>query len=257
MNGEIQMGLFDVFKKKECSICGGEIGMMSNRKLQDGNMCKNCEKKLSYWFGGRRQATVSQIHEQLAYREENRKKVIAFNTTRMLGEKTKIQLDEDAQLFLVSLPGDPLVANPDVLAFSDIIGCDLDISHSRTEDTTTDKDGNRISYNPPRFTYRYDFYVVIRVRHPYFNAMRVQLNSRSVAIEDVGGRTNLSAHPSYCHYKQMGEEIKQILLKLRQDARTQAAAANEPGRAVTCPHCRATTIADASGRCEFCGGAVN
>ena len=30
------MGLFDVFKKKECDICGGEIGMLGNRKLEDG-----------------------------------------------------------------------------------------------------------------------------------------------------------------------------------------------------------------------------
>ena len=37
------MGLFDkLFSKKECSICGGEIGLLGNRKLEDGNLCKNC-----------------------------------------------------------------------------------------------------------------------------------------------------------------------------------------------------------------------
>ena len=34
------MGFFDVFKKKECDICGGEIGLLGNRKLEDGNLCK-------------------------------------------------------------------------------------------------------------------------------------------------------------------------------------------------------------------------
>ena len=56
------MGFFGkLFDKKECSICGGEIGLLGNRRLEDGNMCKSC------------------------------------------------------------------AANPDVLAFSDVTGCKLDI----------------------------------------------------------------------------------------------------------------------------------
>ena len=32
------MGLFGkLFEKKECSVCGGEIGLLGNRKLEDGN----------------------------------------------------------------------------------------------------------------------------------------------------------------------------------------------------------------------------
>ena len=38
------MGLFS---KKICDICGGEIGLLGNRKLADGNLCKNCAQKLS------------------------------------------------------------------------------------------------------------------------------------------------------------------------------------------------------------------
>ena len=63
------MGLFGkLFEKKECSICGGEIGLLGNRKLEDGNCCKNCAKKLSPWFEERRHSSVVQIREQLAYR---------------------------------------------------------------------------------------------------------------------------------------------------------------------------------------------
>jgi len=37
------MGFFSkLFEKKECAFCGGEIGMLGNRKLEDGNMCKTC-----------------------------------------------------------------------------------------------------------------------------------------------------------------------------------------------------------------------
>ena len=77
------MGLFGkLFEKKECSVCGGEIGLLGNRKLEDGNLCKNCAAKLSPWFSDRRQSTVAEIQEQLAYREANQEKVAAFHTTR-------------------------------------------------------------------------------------------------------------------------------------------------------------------------------
>ena len=55
------MGLFDAFKKKECSVCGGEIGLLGNRKLEDGNLCKNCAAKLSPFFSDRRGSTVEEI----------------------------------------------------------------------------------------------------------------------------------------------------------------------------------------------------
>lgn len=91
------MGLFGkLFDKKECSICGGEIGLLGNRKLEDGNMCKSCAAKLSPWFSDRRQSTVDEIKEQLDYREANREKVASFRITRTLGERTKVLLDEDA-----------------------------------------------------------------------------------------------------------------------------------------------------------------
>ena len=65
------MGFFgSLFDKKICSICGGEIGLLGNRKLEDGNMCKNCAKKLSPWFSDRKKSTVEEIRAQLAYREE-------------------------------------------------------------------------------------------------------------------------------------------------------------------------------------------
>ena len=45
------MGLFD---KKYCDICGEKIGLLGNRKLENGNLCKNCARKLSPWFSDRR-----------------------------------------------------------------------------------------------------------------------------------------------------------------------------------------------------------
>ena len=69
------MGLFDrLLQKKQCAFCGGEIGMLGNKKLEDGDMCKNCASKLSPWFDDRRHSTVAQIGEQLAYRPGNSEK---------------------------------------------------------------------------------------------------------------------------------------------------------------------------------------
>ena len=117
------MGLFGkLFEKKECSICGGEIGLLGNRKLEDGNLCKECAKKLSPWFDDRRHSTVDQIAEQLEYREANKEKVAAFCTTRVLGENTKVLLDEDAGVFMVTSSRNYMEENPDIVAFSDVTG---------------------------------------------------------------------------------------------------------------------------------------
>ena len=93
------MGLFD---KKYCDFCGEKIGLLGNRKLEDGNMCKKCARQISPWLTGRKGYTVDEMKEHLAYREENKARVEAFNPTRTLGLETKVYLDEDKGQFLVS-----------------------------------------------------------------------------------------------------------------------------------------------------------
>ena len=159
------MGFFGkLFEKKVCSVCDGEIGLLGNRKLEDGNLCKECAKKLSPWFDDRRHSTVDQIKEQLEYREANKEKVAAFRVTRSFGERLRVLLDEDAGVFMVtseSKPQEIAEENPDVLAFSDVTGCELDIEEDRTELMREGKDGQEVSYVPPRYCYEYDFYVRI------------------------------------------------------------------------------------------------
>ena len=190
------MGLFDAFKKKECSVCGGEIGLLGNRKLEDGNLCKNCAAKLSPFFSDRRGSTVEEIKEQLSYREENRQAVAAFHTTRSLGRNTKVLLDEDAGKFMVTGARDLAQANPDVLDFSQVTGCELDIDENLSEEKREDSE-------------------------------------------------------------EMGREIREALTNARRQVREEARAAAAPRQSVTCPWCGATTTPDASGCCEYCGGAVN
>ena len=287
------MGFFGkLFDKKECSICGGEIGLLGNRKLEDGNMCKSCAAKLSPWFSDRRQSTVAEINDQLAYRENNQEKVAAFRITRTLGENMKVLLDEDAGLFMVTAARNLADANPDVLAFSDVTGCKLDIDEDKTEIEYKDAEGKRQSFNPKRYAYSYDFYIVINVNNPYFNEIRFKLNSSSVdndaetlldepdAVRPPRGNVRpgmgaqvpvgamrgnslisnameVRSSVEYRKYEEMGKEIQDALLQVRQQVRDEAIAAAAPKASVTCPFCGAATTPDARGCCEFCGCAIN
>ena len=340
------MGLFD---KKYCDICGEKIGLLGNRKLEDGNLCKNCAAKLSPWFTERKQSTVEEIKEQLAYREANKEAVAAFHTTRTLGKDIKVLLDEDNGKFMVTSARNIAEANPDVLSFGDVTGCDLDIEEGRTEIEYEDREGNRQSFNPRRYAYHYDFYMTIHVNHLYFEEIRFKLNDSSVdgdvdtLIEydqagamrgrspmagsgrpmagSGGGRPQAGARPQagtagarphtgarpqaggvrpmgqrpqqqpmpgqmmgqmpgqmapaaafgydqtsnaeeiknsveYREYENLGWEIRDVLMQVREGARAEAAEANAPKQAVKCPYCGATTIPTENGCCEYCGAPI-
>ena len=278
------MGLFD---KKYCDICGEKIGLLGNRKLEDGNLCKDCAKKLSPWFSDRRRSTVEDIKGQLAYREENREKVAQFRTTRSFGEDWKVLLDEDDRWFTVTRARDLAEANPDILDFDAITGCRMDIDESRTELTREYADGKDVSYVPPRYEYSYDFFLVISVRHPYFDEMRFSLNSSSVYYEPqkLPQRAPMSHAPmdrpsgrpkminasrvdpedcaEYRKYRQMGDEICQALEQARSGGKQPAGAAPEENIIMreaaqdipaagpwTCPACGGVNTGKF---CEYCG----
>lgn len=259
------MGLFGkLFEKKVCDICGGDIGLLGNKKLEDGNCCKECASKLSPWFNERRHSTVEDIKAQLEYREKNREDVRRFNTTLSYGDRMNVLIDEDQQLFMVTSARNLEEANPDVLKFSQVTGCDLDIDEDRREEMRelTDKEGNtkRVSYNPPHYTYHYNFTVIIRVNHPYFDEIRFKLNASDVEVAYNGqpgfGVTPGKRSMEYQDYERMGREIKRALTSIRTQVRKEATAAAAPKTASTCPYCGATTIPDANGCCEYCGGAM-
>ena len=126
------MGLFD---KKFCDICGEKIGMLGNRKLEDGNMCKDCAKKLSPFCDDRRHSTIEQMKAHLQYREENKAVLRAFSPTLTLGEDKKIYIDQMKGNFVVSRnrPGSWDEENPDVMPIASITSCGLDIDEDRDE----------------------------------------------------------------------------------------------------------------------------
>ena len=253
------MGLFD---KKYCDICGEKIGLLGNRKLEDGNLCKDCAKKLSPWFSDRRSSTVAEIKEQLEYRERNKEDVARFHTTRTLGSSTRILLDEDAQKFMVTYARNIQDANPDVLDYSQVTGCRIKVDESRIEIEREGPDGKKVSYNPPRYEYSYDFDVIISVNHPYFSEMKFRLNDSPIELHSQGGpgfsskAVDPRSNMEYLSYEKLGQEIVEALTSVRQTVRDNIAAAKAPRQAVICPCCGASTFPDASGCCEYCGSPV-
>jgi hypothetical protein len=238
------MGLFD---KKFCDICGQKIGLLGNRKLEDGNLCKNCAALLSPFMTDRRRTTLAEIKEHLAYREANKAEVAAFNMTRTIGGRTKVMLDEDAGKFIVSASGRWKNENPDVMLFSQVTGCQTEIRESRTEIKRPGPDGKQVSYSPPRYDIDYDFHVTINVNSPWFSEIKFQLN---------GSRVKERNSVEFRECERQSNELKTALTRVRQDVRKNIAAANAPKTAQVCPLCGATSIPDANGRCEYCEGAM-
>ena len=228
------MGLFD---KKYCDICGEKIGLLGNRKLENGNLCKDCAKKLSPWFSERRSSTVEEIKEQLEWREANRDRAAQFHATRSFGERTRLLLDETHSWFTITRAASPADDNSDVLDFSAITGCRMDIDESSTElkIETRDSEGKivRRSYNPPRYEYDYDFYIIVSVNTPYFSEMKFRLNDSSVHIpfQPVGIQRSVGsffqkAHdeplydPCYRGFRETCDEICNLLECIRSGAGT-------------------------------------
>ena len=143
------------------------------------------------------------------------------------------------------------------------------MDESRGEHKRQNAEGEYVSYIPPRYYWDYDFTMNIRVKHPYFDDMRFDLNGSSVRVEPdyamaaaAFGRPGMglqfvpTSHPEYKEYENIGNEIKAALTQIRQKVRDSINAANAPKQRVNCPACGATTIPDAHGCCEYCGSAL-
>lgn len=196
------MGLFD---KKYCDVCGEKIGLLGNRKLEDGNLCKDCAKKLSPFFSERRHSTLDEIKQQLAYREENQRQLAFFNPTRTLGNDDKLYVDERNGKFIVTSSQNWREQNPDIINLTQVMSVNVDIDEDRDEITYTNNQGDEVSYNPPRFKYEYRFYIDISVDSPWFNQIRFELT-------EFNRRPDSRYSDFYRSYEREADEIRRILI---------------------------------------------
>ena len=218
------MGLFDVFKKKDCEICGKDVGLLGYKKLEDGEICKDCVKLLSPWFDDRRHSTVEQIKAQLQAREYNKLAMETWQPSIALGDYYTMYVKTKGDVpisFVVSNSDKYRENNADILSFLWITACTPDIRESRTELKQTNSQGEKVSYDPPRYEYRYDFYIKLDIKGcDYIDDMRFRINSSTVKLETVMPKATLFSaaqsfdpmlYPEYRKYKAMLDEICEVV----------------------------------------------
>ncbi len=193
------MGFFD---KKYCCICGEKVGLLGGMKLKDGDLCKECKKKLSPFFDDGKESTIEDIKNQIAAREENYKQLDSLEINKIYGEFGVILIDETNKKFVAvtdtseSLFGnqkdvksieDIKDKNPDIIDFSQIEDVEVKVIETSREEKQT-VDGQQVSYNPKHYTYMYGFDIIIKLNHPYIRLMRISIKSGTVQIYNEGQR---------------------------------------------------------------------
>ena len=216
------MGLFD---KKKCDICGGEIGLLGNRKLADGNLCKDCARKLSPWMTDRRESTVEEIRRHLMYRAQNLRAVAGVHPTAVVGGNTKVYIDEPGKRFFVTHLTNWREANPDVVAFSQVMDVRTEVTEHRTEEYHRDPQGRKVSFNPPRYRCSYEFDTTILVDSPWFDRIHFELTDNRP--ERIGSN-------EYHYYEQQADALRAVLMDrtAAQPARPAANLADALARAI-------------------------
>lgn len=265
------MGLFDAFKKKDCEICGKEVGMFGYKKLEDGEICKDCVKLLSPWFDDRRHSTVEQIKAQIAYREENFRRLADFRASQIIGENYKLYVEEVNGVptrFFVTDAESYMDANPDIIAFKDLLSCTIDVQTDETELKRENAEGNEISYNPPRYETEYDFYVKMQIgNNPYFDDIEFKLNSSSVTLETrassagsflgvsfASAPVNMSSpaeRERHERYTAMCRQIEEVFQRSRMEPQPQQPVVQAPAGPKFCQNCGAP--AQGGKFCQNCG----
>ncbi|HHU53118.1 MAG TPA: DUF4428 domain-containing protein [Clostridiaceae bacterium] len=196
------MALKDLFKSKNCDVCGEKIKLLGNRKLEDGNICSKCAKKLSPFFSERRKSTLLEIKEQLQYRAENEQDLNNFTPTRIFGNNTKIMIDEKSRKFIVTSRKNWQEYNPDLISLDQITYCNLKVDEDKREIYREDKEGKRVSYEPRRYEYKYAFWIEIGIQSPWFDEIRFELST--IRPENRFDR-------SFKEYEREGEEIREYM----------------------------------------------
>ena len=193
-----------LFEKKFCDFCGEKIGLLGNRKLEDGNMCKDCASAISPWLTDRRRTTVAEMKEHLASREANKAKIQAFRPTETYGNTTKVYIDRAGGNFVVTRSSNYIASNADVIPLSEVSGVEINIDEDK-EEIFREVNGQKESFNPKKYKYEYSFEVKILVSDRWFSEIKFTLSDQ---------KANSRNDEKYHRYEQQAYEIKYALTGL-------------------------------------------
>ena len=198
-----------LFEKKDCEICGGEIGLLGNTKLADGDMCKDCKAKLSPLFRVEKETTVSDIVQQIAYREENKKALEDFRPDEEFGNSEKLFVDTAAKKFAFAANGDWQETESDILDFSQVTRVETDIEEytdSTSESHDEDEEYDEIDENETVDVPVSNFHVVLHVDSPYFDTIFIFLSDGDDP-SDIGDDSQIA---KYRKYEQQMNRIREL-----------------------------------------------
>ena len=198
------MGLFET---KYCDICHEKISLLGNRKVEDGNVCKNCAAKLSPFMSGRRHTTLEDIKRHLEYREQNKQSVAQFNPSMILGNHTKVYIDQNMGCFAVSGDKDWRSKNPDIIPLNQVSNVHTEVKENKREIYTKDAEGKNVSYNPKQYEYSYEFEVEINVNSQYFDEIKFELS-------DYSNRPKNTFDANYQNLQMQANQIQQALMSM-------------------------------------------
>jgi hypothetical protein len=167
---------------------------------------------------------VEQIKSQLEAREHNKLALETWQYSIAIGDYYTMYVKTKADVpitFVVSNTANFRENNADILPFLWVASCTPDIRESHTELKQTNAQGEKVSFNPPRYEYRYDFYIKLDIQGcPYIDDMRFRINSSTVELETVMPKATLFGtaqsfdpmlYPEYRKYKAMLDEICEIV----------------------------------------------
>ncbi len=193
-----------LFEKKDCEICGGDIGLLGNTKLADGDMCKDCKAKLSPLFRVTDETTVSDIIQQIAYREENAKALEAFQPDEEFGASDKICVDTAAKKFVYARNGDWKEPGADVIDFAQVTGVDTDEEEEMMYFDYEDEETGETSTSEIRVVH---FHVTIHVDSPYFDTIEVCLSEGEAPTPDGDDEDTAK----FNEFKRQMDRIRELL----------------------------------------------
>jgi len=244
-----------LFEKKDCEICGGEIGLLGNTKLADGDMCKECKAKLSPLFRVKSDTTVADILAQIAYRAENEKALETFDPDEEFGSSDKICVDTAAKTFVYARWGDWKRRKADVIAFSQVTGVETEEQDDTTE---VDEENEETGETTAREIPIVHFYVTVSVDSPYFDTIELCLSEGETILPPADGDEENAA--KYNEYKRQMNRIRELLEAGEAESapcEEEAPAADVPAAEAEPKICAACGAEGQSGKfCEYCGSAL-
>jgi len=157
-----------IFTKSACSICGEKSGLISGRRLADGDLCKSCRSRLSPFYTVMNTDTVRSIQAQLEWREKNRTELASFRPDVTAGREGKVFIDTGSGRFALCRDRDLRSGNPDLFDLRSLLDCTLEVEE------------NEISGDEDENGYSYDFQLMLRLDHPFVRRISFRINDKRV-----------------------------------------------------------------------------